>query len=284
MEQTTIGLRIAAKRKELGMSQSDLGETLGVSRQAISKWESDAAIPDIDKLIALSKLFSVSVGWLLGVEEASPGDAFTEEQLRLLEKVVQRQPALPRWQKLAALASAFVVALCAVAALVLALQAGSRIDAQPTAPTVSLQTQEAVLLNDYSFSAAMGKYGTVSVTFTGTPNGWNPHDRGCLLLYRGGELFRQEDTFWDGTYLTATVHMKAHMDYKYVLQVTQPDGTVLLQHLRATGYEDIHASMNFFIEGGILSWHQEGSTLILDDFNLAVQYPIIQPVGEKCRG
>ena len=45
MEEYTIGQRIAARRKELGLSQIDLGEKMGVSRQSVSKWESDAAIP-----------------------------------------------------------------------------------------------------------------------------------------------------------------------------------------------------------------------------------------------
>ena len=58
----TIGQRIAQKRKELALSQEALGEELGVSRQSIYKWESDAALPEIDKLIALSKRFGVSVG------------------------------------------------------------------------------------------------------------------------------------------------------------------------------------------------------------------------------
>ena len=40
-----------------------------MSRQAISKWESDAALPDVDKLIGLARKFNVTVGWLLGVEE-----------------------------------------------------------------------------------------------------------------------------------------------------------------------------------------------------------------------
>ena len=65
----TIGQRIAQKRKEQGLSQEALGDRLGLSRQAIYKWESDAALPEIDKLVALSRLFGVSVGWLLGVEE-----------------------------------------------------------------------------------------------------------------------------------------------------------------------------------------------------------------------
>ena len=61
---------VAQKRKELGLSQEGLGERLGVSRQAIYKWESDASLPEIDKLITLSKIFSLPVGWLLGVEQA----------------------------------------------------------------------------------------------------------------------------------------------------------------------------------------------------------------------
>ena len=62
----TIGQRIAQKRKELGLSQEALGSKLGVSRQSIYKWEADSALPEVDKLIALSRLFGVSVGWLLG--------------------------------------------------------------------------------------------------------------------------------------------------------------------------------------------------------------------------
>ena len=48
MTDLTMGQRIAEERKTLGLSQEALGEKMGVSRQAISKWESDAAIPDID--------------------------------------------------------------------------------------------------------------------------------------------------------------------------------------------------------------------------------------------
>ena len=90
----TIGQRIAQKRKELSLSQEQLGEQLSVSRQAIYKWESDSALPEVEKLVALSKLFGVSVGWLLGVEEAagpekSAGE-LTEEQLRMVEEIVDR--------------------------------------------------------------------------------------------------------------------------------------------------------------------------------------------------
>ncbi len=90
----TVGQRIAQKRKESGLSQEQLGEQLGVSRQSIYKWEADSALPEVEKLIALSKLFGVSVGWLLGVEDAEgPEKAageLTEEQLRMVEEIVDR--------------------------------------------------------------------------------------------------------------------------------------------------------------------------------------------------
>lgn len=97
MSDMTMGQRIAEQRKKLGLSQEALGEKAGVSRQAISKWESDGAVPEIDKLITLSKLFGVSVGWLLGVEEQeSPKpDELSEEQLKMVEEIVRRYQPQP---------------------------------------------------------------------------------------------------------------------------------------------------------------------------------------------
>ena len=98
----TLGQRIAQKRKELGLSQEALGDRLGVSRQSIYKWESDSALPEVDKLITLSRLFGVSVGWLLGVEEdAAPASddsgELTETQLKMVEEIVDRYiAALPK--------------------------------------------------------------------------------------------------------------------------------------------------------------------------------------------
>ena len=89
----TTGQRIAAKRKEQDLSQERLGELLGVSRQSIYKWESDASLPEIDKLVAMARLFQVSVGWLLGVEEDVPDHEpaeFSEAQRRLVEEILRR--------------------------------------------------------------------------------------------------------------------------------------------------------------------------------------------------
>ena len=104
----TTGQRIALKRKEAGLSQETLGAELGVSRQSIYKWESDTALPEIDKLVALSRRFGVTVGWLLGVEEApeaaSAPDSgeLTDAQLKMVEEITERyhrRPARPKPRK-----------------------------------------------------------------------------------------------------------------------------------------------------------------------------------------
>lgn len=86
----TVGERIAQKRKELGLSQEALGERMGVSRQSIYKWESDAALPEIEKLVKLGREFSVSVGWLLGEENEPEKRELTPEQLAMVEEIVGR--------------------------------------------------------------------------------------------------------------------------------------------------------------------------------------------------
>ncbi|HIR84796.1 MAG TPA: helix-turn-helix transcriptional regulator [Candidatus Galloscillospira excrementavium] len=134
----TSGQRIAQKRKELGLSQEALGEELGVSRQAIYKWESDASLPEIEKLVALSARFSVSVGWLLGVEETPGGPAeaagangeLTGAQLKMVEEIVDRylaaQPPAPaqkrrRWPRV-------LLALAGVVILGVFINLFSRLD------------------------------------------------------------------------------------------------------------------------------------------------------------
>ena len=70
---TTIGKRIAALRREKGLKQDELAEKLGVSAQAVSKWENDQTCPDISLLPSLAKTLGVSVDELLsGKQESAP--------------------------------------------------------------------------------------------------------------------------------------------------------------------------------------------------------------------
>lgn len=63
----TLGKRIAANRKRLGITQDRLAEQLGVTAQAVSKWENDQSCPDITMLPKLAEIFGISTDVLLGV-------------------------------------------------------------------------------------------------------------------------------------------------------------------------------------------------------------------------
>lgn len=69
----TFGEKLQKLRKEAGLSQEDLACQLGVSRQAISKWERDSGYPETDKILRMGKMFHVSLDYLLGEDEGSSG-------------------------------------------------------------------------------------------------------------------------------------------------------------------------------------------------------------------
>ena len=75
----TLGTRIAKLRKESGLSQEAFAEKIGVSRQAVSKWESDASVPDVDRLVQISALFGVSLDSMIK-GEADDEAPFPEQQ------------------------------------------------------------------------------------------------------------------------------------------------------------------------------------------------------------
>ena len=62
----TFAEKLKSIRKQAGMSQEQLAEKLSVSRQAITKWETGAGIPDIENLMVISGLFGISIDELLG--------------------------------------------------------------------------------------------------------------------------------------------------------------------------------------------------------------------------
>lgn len=97
----TTGEKIAALRRENNMSQEALGEKLGLSRQAVSKWEADQAVPTMDNLMELSKLFGVSVDTLL-----RPDAELTSQTENTADKPEESRPAVPRKWKIAAIAAA----------------------------------------------------------------------------------------------------------------------------------------------------------------------------------
>ncbi len=74
-----IANRLVNLRKEKGFSQEQLAEKIGVSRQAVSKWERSEASPDTDNLIMLARLYEVSLDELLRTEDEIPQPEETEQ-------------------------------------------------------------------------------------------------------------------------------------------------------------------------------------------------------------
>ena len=61
----SMGSKLAEARRKNNLTQEQLAERLGVTRQAVSRWESDTAYPETDKIVRMSRLLGVSCDWLL---------------------------------------------------------------------------------------------------------------------------------------------------------------------------------------------------------------------------
>ena len=73
--------KIIMLRKKYGWSQEELAERLDISRQSVSKWESGASIPDLERIVGMSQLFGVTTDYLLKdeMEETEFADGMTPE-------------------------------------------------------------------------------------------------------------------------------------------------------------------------------------------------------------
>ena len=68
MKKESLGTMIAARRKELGMTQLELAEKMGVTDKAVSKWERDLSFPDVNSLPRLAEIFDMSVDELMQIK------------------------------------------------------------------------------------------------------------------------------------------------------------------------------------------------------------------------
>ena len=84
-------MRISEKmqqlRKSNGLSQEQLADKLDVSRQAISKWESGASLPDVEKIVLISELFKVSTDYLMKDENVSESNEITQQCVQVPRKI-----------------------------------------------------------------------------------------------------------------------------------------------------------------------------------------------------
>ena len=75
----TFGEKIQKLRKDAGLSQEELSDQLGVSRQAISKWERDNGYPETEKIVRMSKIFHVTLDYLLQEADIPASEATAEQ-------------------------------------------------------------------------------------------------------------------------------------------------------------------------------------------------------------
>ncbi|HAL11365.1 MAG TPA: transcriptional regulator [Ruminococcaceae bacterium] len=86
----TLGSRIAELRRKKNMTQEELAAELGVTAQAVSKWENDLSCPDITLLPQLARLFGVTIDELLGNQNQPETTLLPEEQRKPLKDMIFR--------------------------------------------------------------------------------------------------------------------------------------------------------------------------------------------------
>ena len=83
-----LAQRLQQLRRQKGLSQENLAEQLGVSRQAVGKWESGVAVPELEKLLELCRLFDTDLNDLLGLESRT--EQSDSEQVPISPKVLPK--------------------------------------------------------------------------------------------------------------------------------------------------------------------------------------------------
>ena len=92
--------KLIALRKKAGYSQEELAQQLNVTRQSVSKWEGAQSVPDIEKILQISKLFGVTTDYLLKDEMGEP--EYAESEPTALRRVTldwpRQRSTLPTWR------------------------------------------------------------------------------------------------------------------------------------------------------------------------------------------
>ena len=118
--------KIVSLRKKAGWSQEELAEKLGVTRQSVSKWEGAQSVPDMDKVVTMSRLFGVTTDYLLKdeLEEETPCVAADDEEPPLRRVTMEQASTYLALRKAAAPKIAAATALCIISPVTLILLSG----------------------------------------------------------------------------------------------------------------------------------------------------------------
>ena len=249
----TLGQNIQTARKAKGISQETLAEKIGVSRQALGKWEKDTALPGVDNLQALAKELGVSVDALLG--SAAPDTAAPAVTLNALRDLLDARDAEARrrrrgaWLAAAAAAAVLLAVGGGMAARLqtrldgLAGQYGylsselSRTNSDLSARMQELQNavrqgESTVLDWDWHPLASLQDDGTMPVEVFVKPRTEQQGAAVTLCVTNGSDtaLYAMQRG-QDGVYTARELVFALGQDYALSVQWTNPDGTTVNENL-----------------------------------------------------
>ena len=254
----TLGQNIQTARKAKGISQETLAEKIGVSRQALGKWEKDTALPGVDNLQALAKELGVSVDALLG--SAAPDTAAPAVTLNALRDLLDARDAEARrrrrgaWLAAAAAAAVLLAVGGGMAARLqtrldgLAGQYGylsselSRTNSDLSARMQELQNavrqgESTVLDWGWHPLASLQDDGTMPVEVFVKPRTEQQGAAVTLCVTNGSDtaLYAMQRG-QDGVYTARELVFALGQDYTLSVQWTNPDGTTVNENLDTVSF------------------------------------------------
>ena len=296
----TMGQRITERRKMLGLSQEALGEQMGVSRQAISKWEADSAVPEVDKLIAMSRLFEVSVGWLLGTEaesEQRDGTGFSDAQIKTVEEIVRRccppgkdTPKRSGWRWIGYLCGGLALLTAIVILLGISTEVQSHTHQITGVQSGYASIRSALdilsgrldelaagerLLADFALDAEpFADWSGADVTFSGTPKAWKDGDAASLAIRQNGQEICRVTCDWDGGSCKARLQMVAADGYELCFLVIHADGTQEQQLLNQAEIQNLKTSLSLICTAQIGSVTVDHNKITVSGLHLGIKPPL----------
>ena len=312
-ESNTLGRRIQEGRRAAGLSQEALGERLNVSRQAVSKWEADAAVPELENLIAMSRVFGVSIGELLGVEPPEKGPpeeppeadgGLTEKELAAVEAIAAKYAAeaqrhqrsgWPKRRKV--IAAALTVGLVLAAGALLKRQMESidrrfdemqrqvngiessvsgQINALTWQMSDILDEKNNILSNSQAIVTAFDpRAQTVTLRVSASPReGTDTTTASFTATLSDGRQFTAEGTRQSGAFTVEGLVVP--MDSAIRLSVTLMDNGSARTGAMETLYDCLPGNFTFWVDGSWdASWSSGSSRVTLSGLNLHIESAII---------
>lgn len=137
----TLHTKLVPLRKQKGLTQMDLAERLNISRQAVSRWESGAAVPSTDNLKVLSNLYGVSIDYLLNDVDVDPS-----KKVEVQEQESKEQYEKVKIKRILGIFACVVILVMVIATLIGAAKVQEREQEQ----IIPIDEMDTVIEDDYS--------------------------------------------------------------------------------------------------------------------------------------